>query len=128
FHGVRWEQRPCMARDHHGKEPPVPRFPALVVGLLLCLALGGAVTPALAAGTSDSISPQLVALVNQDRVGAGLPALTVDPRLALVAQARGQYMLQHGFFSHCSGGEADPSCPLSGYDFVPRDQAAGIGV
>jgi hypothetical protein len=117
-----------MAREHHRKEPPVHRFPALVVGILLCLAVGGAVTPALAAGTSDTISAQLVALVNQDRVGAGRAALTVDPRLTLVAQARGQYMLQHGFFSHCSGGEADTSCPLSGDDFVPRDQAAGIGV
>ncbi|MGI8913898.1 MAG: CAP domain-containing protein [Chloroflexota bacterium] len=103
------------------------RFPA-VFGILLCLALGGAVTPALAAGTSDLVSPQIVALVNQDRVGAGLSALTVDARLTTIADARAQYMLLHGFFSHCSGGEGDTSCPLSGYDFVAREQSAGIGV
>jgi hypothetical protein len=104
---------------------PDPQRP---VGLLLFLALGSTATPALAAGTNDTVGPQLVALVNQDRIGAGLAALTVDPRLTLVAQARAQYMLQHGFFSHCTGGEADTSCPLSGDDFVPRGQAAGIGV
>ena len=94
--------------------------------MFLLLALCGTVTPALAAGTSDAVSPQIVTLVNQDRLAAGLSALTVDPRLSLVAEARAQYMIQHGFFSHCSGGEADTSCPLSGYDFVAREQSAGL--
>lgn len=37
-------------------------------------------------------------------------------------------MIDRGFFSHCIGGEANTSCPQSGYDFVARDQAAGIDV
>jgi len=96
--------------------------------MFLSIAIGATATPALAASQAGPPSPQIVALVNQDRLAAGLSALTVDPRLTLVADARAQYMIQHGFFSHCTGGEADTSCPLSGFDMMPREQSIGIGV
>ena len=98
-----------------------------LVAIAILLGTLGSTLPAVAAG-SGSLDQQLVTAVNQDRVGAGLSALTLDPRLTLVAEARAQYLINHGFFSHCTGGEADTSCPLSGFDFVPRDQAAGISV
>ncbi len=98
-----------------------------LVAIAILLGTLGSTLPAVAAG-SGSLDQQLVTAVNQDRVGAGLSALTLDRRLTLVAEARAQYLIDHGFFSHCTGGEADTSCPLSGFDFVPRDQAAGISV
>lgn len=102
------------------------RLQATIFGIILLFAIGATVTPAFAASQAATAGPQIVTLVNQDRVGAGLSALTEDPRLTLIAEARAQYMVLHGFFSHCSGGEADTSCPLSGYDFVARELSAGI--
>ncbi|HEY8741877.1 MAG TPA: CAP domain-containing protein [Chloroflexota bacterium] len=79
--------------------------------------------PALAASTSTTLAQQIVLAVNQDRGMAGLSALTMDSRLTAVAEARAAYLITTGVFSHCSGGEADTSCPLSGYDFVAREAA-----
>ncbi|MGI8915822.1 MAG: CAP domain-containing protein [Chloroflexota bacterium] len=102
-------------------------FQATLAGTLVLLGTVGTAPPAFAA-PGGALAPQIVSAVNQDRLGSGLAALTVDPRLTLVAEARAQYLINQGFFSHCTGGEADTNCPLSGDDFVPRDQAAGIGL
>lgn len=99
-----------------------------ILGLVVLLGGIGLPSPALAAGAGTTLAQQIALAVNQDRDAAGLPALTVDPRLVTVAAARAAYLLTTGVFSHCSGGEAATGCPLSGYDFVPRDEAAGIGV
>jgi len=45
---------------------------------------------------------QIAALVNRDRVRAGLPALAVDARLAPVARAHCQDMIDHDFVGHLS--------------------------
>ena len=101
---------------------------ALFVGVAL-LSLLGTLSPALAAGTeNDTLAQQIVAAINGDRTTAGLPALTVDPRLSAIAVARAQYMLAEGFFSHCVGNEADLGCTQTGYDFPGRAQAAGINL
>jgi uncharacterized protein YkwD len=101
-----------------------------LVGLLAVSAMPAAASgPAFAAaGPSAGLEAQIVAAINQDRTAGGLPALTLDPRLSAVAEARARYMVAQGFFSHCSGGESDVRCRHSGYDFLPRDRAAGLGV
>ncbi|HEV7215144.1 MAG TPA: CAP domain-containing protein [Chloroflexota bacterium] len=84
--------------------------------------------PAAAAAINSAVEQQLLVAVNQDRVSAGLNPLTPDPRLTAVAEARAVYLVDRGFFSHCTGGEADPQCGQSGQDFVSRAAQAGIGV
>ena len=101
---------------------------ALLVGAGV-LSLLSTLSPTLAAGTeNDALAQQIVADINGDRAAAGLSGLTVDPRLSAIAQARAQYMLAEGFFSHCVGNEADTSCTQTGYDFPGRAEAAGVDV
>jgi hypothetical protein len=99
--------------------------PSAVIIALVGVVLGNAL-PAAAAAVLPDLETQTVAATNQDRQAAGLPALIVDPRLTAVAEARAQYMVANGYFSHCTGGESDASCPQSGDDAAVRDQAAGI--
>lgn len=84
--------------------------------------------PVAAASTNSAVEQQILAAVNQDRTATGLPALTLDPRLTAVAEARAEYLIAKGFFSHCTGGESDVQCGQSGFDFLPRDQQVGLGV
>ncbi len=98
-----------------------------VIAVLLSLGLS-APRPAAAASISNGVEQQIMTAVNQDRAAAGLPALTLDPRLTAVAEARAEYLIAKGFFSHCTGGESDVRCGQSGYDFVPRDAQVGINL
>lgn len=103
----------------------------LKYGVLACgLALMGIDGPGIAAAatTNAAIEQQIMADVNQDRVAAGMPALALDPRLTAVAEARAEYLIAKGYFSHCTGGEADVRCGQSGYDFAKRDQTAGLNL
>ena len=45
---------------------------------------------------------QMLALVNQERERAGLPALQADMRLVLVARKKAQDMVDKNYFSHTS--------------------------
>ncbi len=103
------------------------RLQAPLLGMAVLLGTLGSTRPAFAA-SSGSLEQQVLTEVNQDRVGNALAPLTVDPRLTLVAAARARYLIDHAFFSHRTGGEADTNCPLSGRAFLPQDQPAGIGV
>ena len=98
----------------------------LILGLCLCMV--AAPHPAAAAAINSAIEQQVMVAVNQDRVSAGLQPLLLDPRLTAIAEARAAYLISRGFFSHCTGGEADPQCGQSGKDFVSRAAQAGIGV
>jgi uncharacterized protein YkwD len=103
--------------------------PLALAGTLLLTLMGSTMTAnAAAPAAPGAMSAQIVQLVNQDRTSNGLNSLTVDPRLVAVAQQRAQYLIDRGFFSHCSGGEANTSCPQSGLDMMPRMEQAGIGV
>jgi uncharacterized protein YkwD len=103
--------------------------PLLVAGAILLGASGGALAASAdAPAASLSMNDQIVQLINQDRTSNGLNALTVDPRLSTVAQQRAQYLIDHGFFSHCTGGENNVQCPQSGLDMLPKMTQAGIGV
>jgi hypothetical protein len=84
--------------------------------------------PAFAASQPSPLAQPLLADINQQRVAAGEAALADDPRLDAIAQARAQYMVSQGIFSHCVGNEADVQCSQTGYDFPGRAANAGIGL
>ena len=69
-------------------------------------------TTAPPAGQTD----QVVALVNEERAGAGCPAVTVDARLIAAAQGHSSDMAANGYFSHTS---------QDGRTFADRIRAAG---
>jgi uncharacterized protein YkwD len=103
--------------------------PLALAGTLLLTLFGGALSAnATAPAAPTAMSDQIVQLINQDRTANGVNALIVDPRLSIVAQQRAQYLIDHGYFSHCSDGEANTSCPQSGLDMMPRMEQVGIGV
>ena len=103
--------------------------PLLVVGAILLGISGDALTASAdAPAASLSMNDQIVQLINQDRTSNGLNALTVDPRLTTVAQQRAQFVIGHAYFSHCTGGESNVTCPQSGLDMLPKMAQAGIGV
>jgi uncharacterized protein YkwD len=52
--------------------------------------------------TARQAEDRLLVLVNRDRAAAGLPALTVDARLAEVARAHSDDMSEHDFVAHIS--------------------------
>jgi uncharacterized protein YkwD len=56
--------------------------------------------PAPAPGPTDPIVAELVTLVNQHRASLGLVQLQWDSRVAAVAQAHSQDMVDRSFFSH----------------------------
>jgi|GEM_PF-1529945 len=60
-----------------------------------------AVLPA-AGPTAAAIREQVLALTNAERAKVGCPALTVDTRLAVAAQAHGEDMAAHNYFDHNS--------------------------
>jgi hypothetical protein len=86
------------------------------------------VTHAATAGAEalSAEEQELVALVNQVRVDAGLPALQADTGLAAVARAHSLDMATTGFFSHSSPttGEMGDRLSVAGVDF----RAAGENI
>ena len=103
--------------------------PLVIAGAVLLSVSGGTLAASAdAPAAALTMNDQIVQLINQDRTSSGLNALTVDPRLTTVAQQRAQYLIDHSFFSHCTGGENNVQCPLSGLDMLPRMTKAGIGV
>ncbi len=78
---------------------------ALSVGAIV---VSPAATASAPASERTAIEQQLIAAINADRAQAGLTALVLDDRLTAIARQRDQYMIDHGFFSHCVGGE--PTC------------------
>ncbi|MFN8475674.1 MAG: CAP domain-containing protein [Anaerolineae bacterium] len=83
-------------------------FHRTILGLAALAVLGAAlvgshVTPA---DSAPSYEQQVLDLINQQRAAHGLPALTVDPRLAEAARAHNQLMAQRDKASHQLDGEA----------------------
>ncbi len=62
----------------------------------------------------------LTLLANQDRAGAGLPALVTDPRLEKAALAKAQDMINRSYFAHYAPDGTSPWYWISqaGYSFV----------
>lgn len=65
----------------------------------------------------QSAEEQMLALVNEERIAAGLEPLVMDPELVPVARAHSEDMFRNGYFSHES--------PTTGSPF-DRINAAGI--
>ena len=57
-------------------------------------------SPAAPSPNYTSLEEEMVAAVNAARQSQGLPALTVDENLTIVARAHGQDMVSRGYFSH----------------------------
>jgi len=59
---------------------------------------------AMRQGSADPVvaEQELLALVNRDRAGAGLPPVTADARLAAIARAHCHDMIDHDFVGHLS--------------------------
>jgi len=66
------------------------------------------------------VSAALVDLANTDRSQEGLDALTTDPRLTAIAQAKANDMASSGYFAHTSPAGRDPWYWFAqeGYEFV----------
>lgn len=80
-------------------------FSKLRFGLLLVLiAFAGSVRLTLPQISADEI----VNLVNQDRVNAGLPELTINPTLNSAALAKAHDMLSNNYFDHVSPSGTKP--------------------
>jgi uncharacterized protein YkwD len=77
------------------------------------------------AASEPGMEQQLLDAVNADRVQAGVPPLLVDPRLSAIARQRDQYMIDHGFFSHCVDGQ--PACAPEQLHFGMLLSQAGLG-
>jgi len=58
--------------------------------------------PSSSASSHSQAEQQMIALINQERTAAGLPALTADSRLRSGALAHSQDMAANNFFSHTS--------------------------
>jgi uncharacterized YkwD family protein len=86
-------------------------------------------TPA-ASGKSVSgesaMESQMLALVNQERAKAGLPALTSDPLLVKVARTKSQDMASRNYFSHQSPTYGSPFDMMRSFGVTYR--AAGENI
>lgn len=87
---------------------PSTRTFALSAALLSFLAVGSARAESLTAAEQE-----MVALVNQARVDAGLPPLQADAGLSAIARAHSLDMAITGFFSHSSPTTGDMGDRLS---------------
>ncbi len=72
--------------------------------------------------TTHSLSVQeekMLNLLNQDRISAGLPPLTLDPELSRIARIKSRDMLDNGYFAHESPtyGKAREMLTRFGYRF-----------
>ena len=77
----------------------------------------GSVGQSASPGAPTQAVRQVLALVNQERAGAGCVPLTEDPRLGTLAQDLSDEMAARGFFGH-----TDPSGKS------PWDRAASLGI
>jgi len=82
-----------------------PRPIALLATLLLAIVVVAPFAPAASANdttslTIDAAEAELVRLMNESRASAGLPAVSVDGRVAAVARARSVDMATKNYFSH----------------------------
>lgn len=89
----------------HAPRRAAARWSVIVVAALALTAVGLLAAPASAfAWSSNSFSSadesQLVALTNQSRASAGLPALKVDGTLVSIARWRSKDMSDRNYFSH----------------------------
>ncbi len=78
----------------------------------------GQPAPAIAGQSqADDLLQQVLALTNQERARQGLPALSLDPTLCRSAEAHGQDMASHNFFSHTGsdGSTVDQRIKAAGY-------------
>jgi len=62
----------------------------------------------------------MVDLVNAERVKAGVPALTVNPKLTQVAESHSRDMFMRRYFSHVSPDNQDPANRLTAADISYR--------
>jgi len=96
---------------------PTPTLPATSTPVTPTAAAGQATTASTAAATSassgtasatcsfdenDQFVTQLQTLINDERTGAGLPALTVNAQLTAAAEAHAVEMLCNNYLSHIS--------------------------
>ena len=85
--------------------------------------------PAFASDTSEITAANVAALMNEYRVGAGLPPLRVDPSLTRAAEARMNEMAEGEWWSHESPEGTSPfvHIPID-YDFAfaAENLAAGF--
>ena len=101
---------------------PIRKFAtlaAIVSSFCACSAQDEGAGPDNAGPCPDAESPDgcgVIALVNQERANAGVPALRFDPALARAAQAHAADMVLQNYFDHTS---------LDGRDFGDRAEAAG---
>jgi len=97
------------------RKKPLAAYSILLIAIKVfaIIAIIIAPTPAeLASGIDTGI---LVSLTNQSRADAGLPALTVDPKLTSAAQSKAQYMLDNQIFAH---GDPWSFIKGAGYDYL----------
>lgn len=80
---------------------------------------------------NGSFESQVIALINQERSAAGLPALKANTKLTSAARGHSQDMACNGFFSHQSSTTGGPADRISaaGYSFswAGENIAAGYG-
>ncbi len=78
-------------------------------------------------GFNAASEQQLIALTNQARAAAGLPALKVDAALTSVARWRSQDMIDRNYFSHSIPGGGDVFAELDrrGYCYVLAGENIG---
>jgi hypothetical protein len=90
---------------------------SVVIGVACAIAAGAALPLDAAAQVCPTpIERETMALINQRRLDAGLPALPVDVRLVLAARRHSEDMATNDFFSHVGS---------NGSSFVQRVQADG---
>ncbi|MCW5850450.1 MAG: S8 family serine peptidase [Anaerolineae bacterium] len=77
----------------------------------------------------DDYELQLIQLINQQRVAAGLPPLEIDPRLMNATDFHNRWMLDNGCFAHQCSGEPDPFARMrnAGYPLLSGSENIGQG-
>lgn len=76
---------------------------------------GGSQTPAPSTPAQSTYASQVVTLVNQERVKAGLKALTSDSALTAMALDKAKDMYNNGYFDHTSPTYGSPFDMMSTY-------------
>lgn len=94
--------------------------------------LGGCEEPLEVPDCNDDQSDDTCAvfrIVNEERVGAGLPAYEWNIELAVAAQRHAQDMVDNGYFAHDSrdGRSFSDRCEEAGYDGSPRGENIAQG-
>lgn len=73
----------------------------------------------LSKGTVDqNAEKQMLDAVNTERESRGLAALSLDPKLQVLARDYAQYMLAHGYFSHYTPAGLSPFDRMSARDII----------